>query len=102
VPLSELYRVLNRLVGEVNEVAAESFPLPAHDLRRQSDLGDPLPEVPGEPGDLQPCRVALKLCHRHAPSRDPFAELLDDVLLVAALVGQIDDLAAAWRSAEGW
>src|SRR6266566_2277651 len=85
--------LFEHLGGDVNEMAAEAFPLPAHDLGGQRQLRDPLAQVPGQPGDLKPCPVAHKLCHRHAPACDPGAELLDDVLLIAALVGQIDNLA---------
>src|SRR6266511_2185194 len=79
-------------------MAAKAFPLPAHHLRGQSDLGNPLAEIPSQPGDLEPDRVAPKLRHRHAPSRDPLAKLFNDIFLVAPLIGKIDDLASRVRA----
>src|SRR5688572_10900855 len=83
---------LQDLGSDVDKMAAKAFPLPAHYLARQSDLGDPLAEIPSQPGDLEPCRVAHKLRHWHTPPGDPLAKLLDHVFLVAALIGKIDDL----------
>src|SRR5688572_13784047 len=83
---------LQDLGSDINKVAAKAFPLPAHHLAGQSDLGDPLAEIPSQPSDLEPCRVAHKLRHRHAPAGDPLAKLLDHIFLVAALISKIDDL----------
>src|SRR5271166_179188 len=79
--------------GDVNEMAPEALPLPAHHFGGQRQLRDPFAQIPGQTGDLKPRPIAHKLRHRHAPARNPGAELLDHVFLIAALVGQIDDLA---------
>ena len=81
---------LQYLGRHVDEVAAESLPLPAHDLRGKRELGDPLAEVPGEPGDLEPRAVAVELGDQHSSGGKAGSELLDHVLLVAALVGEVD------------
>src|SRR5438093_6945721 len=83
---------LQDLGSDINKVAPKALPLPAHHFAGQGDLGNPLAEIPSQPGNLQPCRVAHKLRHRHAPPGDPVAKLLDHVFLVAALISKIDDL----------
>src|SRR5574341_1957608 len=82
---------LENLGRKVDEVAAKALPLPTHYLRGQDQLGDPLAQIPRQPSYFQPRRVAHELRHRHAPAGNPVTELLDDVFLVAALIGQIDD-----------
>src|SRR5512132_2762008 len=79
-------------------MAAKALPLPAHHLTGQSDLSNPLAEIPSQPRDLEPGRIAPKLRHRHAPARDPLAKLLDHVFLVAPLISQIDDLLRTVRA----
>src|SRR5436189_3821157 len=49
----------NDLGGDVHEGLPEAFPLPAHDLAGEGELRDPLAEIPGEPGDLEPGAVAV-------------------------------------------
>src|SRR3990172_12074151 len=56
-PYHQAMPFLQDLGSDVNKVAAKALPVPAHDLRRQSDLRDPLTEIPGQSGDLEPCRV---------------------------------------------
>ncbi len=56
-PYHQAMPFLQDLGSDVNKVAAKELPVPAHDLRRQSDLRDPLTEIPGQSGDLEPCRV---------------------------------------------
>jgi hypothetical protein len=56
-PYHQAMPFLQDLGSDVNKVAAKALPLPAHDLRGQSDLRDPLAEIPGQSGDLEPCRV---------------------------------------------
>lgn len=89
---------LQDLGSDIDKVAAKAFPLPAHDLTGQSELGNPLAEIPSQPGDLEPGRVAPKLRHRHAPPGDPVTQLLDHVFLVAPLIGKINDLASRVRT----
>jgi hypothetical protein len=86
----DLAAAANDLGGDVHEGLPKPLPFPAHDLRGQRELGDPLAEVPGEPRDLEPGAVAVELGDRHAPRGEARAELLDHVLLVAAFVGQVD------------
>src|SRR6266508_256865 len=90
--------LLQNLGSDVDKVAAKSLPLPAHHLAGQGDLSNPLAEIPCQSGDLQPCRVAHKLRYRHAPPGNAVTKLLDDVLLVAALIGQIDNLSGTVRA----
>jgi hypothetical protein len=73
----DLAAAANDLGGDMHEGLPEAFPFPAHDLRRQRELGDPLAEVPGEPGDLEPGAVTVELGDRHAPSGEAGAELLE-------------------------
>src|SRR5512147_2777737 len=82
---------LQDLGCDVDKVTAKAFPLPARHLAGQGDLGNPLAEIPSQPGDLEPCRVAPKLRHRHAPTSDPLTKLLNHVFLIAPLIGNIDD-----------
>src|SRR5437868_5667599 len=78
------------LGGDVHKGLAEALPLPAHDLGGEGQQGDPLAEVPGEPGDLEPRAIAVEFRDRHPPRGESGSELLDHVLLVTALVGQVD------------
>src|SRR5215813_8158148 len=50
---------------DVHEGLAEALPLPTHDLGGEGQQRDPLAEVPGQPGDLEPCAVAVELGDRH-------------------------------------
>src|ERR1044071_8421089 len=86
----DLLATADDLGGDVHEGLAEALPLPAHDLGGEGQQGDPLAEVPGEPGDLEPRAVAVELGDRHPPGGEAGSELLDHVPLVAALVGQVD------------
>src|SRR6267142_5311322 len=97
-PYYQATPALQDLGRKVDKMAAKSFPLPAHHLCGQSDLGNPLAEIPSQPGDLEPGRIAPKLRHRHAPAGDPLAKLFNDIFLVAALIGKIDDLASRVRA----
>src|SRR5687768_14588054 len=97
-PYHQTPPLLQNLGGDVDKVAAKSFPLPTYHLAGQGDLCDPLAEIPGQSGDLKPGRVAHKLRHRHAPPGNPVTKLLDDVLLVAALIGKIDNLSGTVRA----
>src|SRR5437016_12892560 len=78
--------------SDVDKVTAKALRLPTHHLAGQGDLGNPLAEIPSQPGELEPCRVAHEVRHRHAPPGDPLTQLLDDVFLVAALIRKVDDL----------
>lgn len=83
---------LDDLGRDEHKGSAKSFPLPARDPGRQRKDGDPLTGIPSQACDLLSDAVALVLAHGHAPGGDATAELLDDVFLVAPLVGLVDDL----------
>ena len=51
---------LQDLGSDVDKVAAKAFPLPAHDLTGQSELGNPLAEIPSQSGDLKELRRWLR------------------------------------------
>src|SRR5258708_11129496 len=68
------------LGGDVHKGLAEALPLPAHDLGGECQQGDPLAEVPGEPGDLKPGAVAVEFGDRHPPCGESGPELVDHVL----------------------
>src|SRR5262245_24327911 len=53
----DLPAATNDVGSGVHEGEAEAFPLPAHDLGREGEQGDPLAEVPSQSGDLEPRTV---------------------------------------------
>ena len=88
----DLSRLAEHPRGDVNEGMPEALPLPAHRLARQCQLREPGLEVVGQAGTREKRRVGQERPRRHAHACNPVLKLLDDVLLVAALIGQVDDL----------
>lgn len=91
-PDSGLASDADQLCWEVDEGSPKALPFPARHLLGQIELGDPLAEIPREAGDLQPGRVATHLGHGHAPGCNTRAEPGDQVLLITALVGPVENL----------
>ena len=56
------------------------------------EQAEPCLQVPGQRGYHHAGPVAQQIVHWHAHEIDSIFELLDDVLLIAAPVGQNDDL----------
>jgi hypothetical protein len=77
----------DELRGGEHVVKAEALPFPSHDVLRQHELRDPLAHVPSEPSDLEPSGVAIEFGNGHAPGGEAASQLLDEIFLVAALVG---------------
>ena len=67
-------------------------------LRCSSSIGqeqtEPRLQIPGQGSHYHAGPVAEQIVHRHAHGVDSVFKLLDDVLLIAAPVGQTDDLLA--------
>lgn len=80
------------LDGQSDECSTKALPLPARDLLSERHLGDPLAQVPGESGDLEPSRVASHLRDGHAPRGDTRPESGDEVLLITSFVRLVDDV----------
>ena len=74
----------------VDEGMAETLPLPTHRLPRQRQLGQPGLQVVGQASTGEKGCVGQQSSRGHPHARDPVLELLDDVLLVTALIGQVD------------
>ena len=47
--------------GDVNEMAPEALPLPAHHFGGQRQLRNPLAQIPGQAGDLKPRATAERI-----------------------------------------
>src|SRR6266498_2001009 len=91
-PQRDLTAATKHLCRDIDEGLTEALPLPANGLFGKREQRDPLRDVPRQARDLEPSAVAIELGDRHPPSSQAFAELLDQVLLVTALVRLVDDV----------
>jgi hypothetical protein len=73
----------------IDKGSAEAFPLPAHRFLRKSELSEPRLEVVRQSRAGQEGRVRKHSTGRHPHPRHATLKLLDQVLLITSLVGQV-------------